>query len=214
LIDSEEVETKELNLIVKANTHGSAEAVSASMQQLSSKSIIANIIHIAVGDISEADVMLASASNATIIGFSVKEDSNAQRAAEIQGVKIKKYDIIYEILEDLEKTMLGLLDAEVKEVEIGQAEIRQVFTVGKTVKIAGCYVTEGKIQRNGIAVLERKGKEVLKGSIDQLKRFKDDVKEVATGYECGISFNKFNDIQEGDIIKVFVTEEVKKESLV
>lgn len=214
LIDGDAAVTKELNLIIKANTHGSAEAVSAAVQQLSSKSIIANIVHIAVGDISEADVMLASASNALIIGFSVKEDSNTLRAAEAQGVKIKKYDIIYEILEDLEKTMLGLLDAEVKEVEIGQAEIRQVFTVGKTTKIAGCYVTEGKIQRNGIAVLERKGKEIFKGAIDQLKRFKDDVKEVATGYECGISFAKFNDIEEGDVIKVFVTEEVKKESLV
>ncbi|MEI8377241.1 MAG: translation initiation factor IF-2 [bacterium] len=214
LIDGDALVTKELNLIIKANTHGSAEAVSAAVQQLSSKSIIANIVHIAVGDISEADVMLASASNAIIIGFSVKEDSNAQKAAETQGVKIRKYDIIYEILEDIEKTMLGLLDAVVKEVEIGQAEIRQVFTVGKTVKIAGCYVIEGKIQRNGIAVLERNGKEIFKGSIDQLKRFKDDVKEVATGYECGISFNKFNDIQEGDVIKVFVTEEVKKESLV
>ncbi|MDD3420057.1 MAG: translation initiation factor IF-2 [Candidatus Gastranaerophilales bacterium] len=214
LIDGSEIEVKELNLIIKANTHGSAEAVSAAVQQLSAKSIIVNIVHIAVGDISEADVMLASASNAIIIGFSVKEDSNAQRAAENQCVRIKKYDIIYEILEDLEKTMLGLLDAEIKEVEIGQAEIRQVFTVGKTVKIAGCYVTEGKIQRNGIARLERNGKEIFKGQIDQLKRFKDDVKEVATGYECGISFAKFNDIQEGDIIKVYTTEEVKKESLV
>lgn len=214
MIDGDVVATKELNLIIKANTHGSAEAVSAAVQQLSSKSIVAKIVHIAVGDISEADVMLASASNAIIIGFSVKEDSNVLRAAETQGVKIKKYNIIYEILEDIEKTMLGLLDAVVREVEIGQAEIRQVFTVGKTVKIAGCYVIEGKIQRNGIAILERKGKEVYKGSIDQLKRFKDDVKEVATGYECGISFSKFNDIQESDIIRVFVTEEVKKESLV
>jgi len=214
MIDGDVVATKELNLIIKANTHGSAEAVSAAVQQLSSKSIVAKIVHIAVGDISEADVMLASASNAIIIGFSVKEDSNVLKAAENQGVKIKKYNIIYEILEDIEKTMLGLLDAVVREVEIGQAEIRQVFTVGKTVKIAGCYVTDGKIQRNGIAVLERKGKEVFKGQIDQLKRFKDDVKEVATGYECGISFSKFNDIQEGDIIRVFVTEEVKKESLV
>ncbi len=214
LIDSDEAETKELNLIIKANTHGSAEAVSAAVQQLSSKSIVANIIHIAVGDISEADVMLASASNAIIIGFTVKEDSNAQRAAEAQGVKIKKYEIIYEILEDIEKTMLGLLDAEIKEVELGQAEIRQVFTVGKTIKIAGCYVTEGKVQRNAIAVIERNKKEIYKGSVDQLKRFKDDVKEVATGYECGISFVKFNDIQEGDIIKIFTTEEVKKETLV
>lgn len=214
LIDSDEAETKELNLIIKANTHGSAEAVSAAVQQLSSKSIVTNIVHIAVGDISEADVMLASASNAIIIGFTVKEDSNALKAADAQGVKIKKYDIIYEILEDIEKTMLGLLDAEIKEVEIGQAEIRQVFTVGKTIKIAGCYVTEGKIQRNAVAVIERNKKEIFKGQIDQLKRFKDDVKEVATGYECGISFAKFNDIEEGDIVKVFITEEVKKETLV
>lgn len=213
LIDSEEAETKELNLIIKANTHGSAEAVSAAVQQLSSKSIVANIIHIAVGDISEADVMLASASNALIIGFSVKEDSNALRAAETQNVKIKKYDIIYEILEDIEKTMLGLLDAEIKEVEVGQAEIRQIFTIGKTTKIAGCYVQEGKVIKNGIAIIERKGKQIYKGAIDQLKRFKDDVKEVATGYECGISFVKFNDIEESDIIRVFTTEEVKKESL-
>lgn len=214
LIDSDEKETKELNLIIKASTHGSAEAVSAAVQQLSSKSIVTNIVHIGVGDISEADVMLASASNAIIIGFTVKEDSNAQKAAEAQGVKIKKYEIIYEILEDIEKTMLGLLDAEIKEVEIGQAEIRQVFTVGKTMKIAGCYVTEGKIQRNAFVVVERGKKEIFKGSIDQLKRFKDDVKEVASGYECGISFTKFNEIEEGDIVRVFIKEEIKKESLV
>ena len=213
LIDSDEAETKELNLIIKANTHGSAEAVSVAVQQLSSKSIVAKIIHIAVGDISEADVMLASASNALIIGFSVKEDSNALRAAESQNVKIKKYEIIYEILEDIEKTMLGLLDAEIKEVEIGQAEIRQIFTVGKTTKIAGCYVLEGKVLKNCIAVVERNGKQIFKGAIDQLKRFKDDVKEVATGYECGISFAKFNDIEENDIIKVLTTEEIKKETL-
>jgi translation initiation factor IF-2 len=209
-----EDEIKELNIIIKASTHGSAEAVSASIQQLTSKSVMVNMVHIGVGDISEADVMLASASNALIIGFTVKEDQNAEKAAEREGINIRKYDIIYQILEDIEKTMLGLLQPELKEVELGQAEVRQVFTVGKTTKIAGCYVLEGKIIRNKTAIVERKGKEIFKGTIDQLKRFKDDAKEVASGFECGISFNKFNDIEEGDIIKVLTTEEIERKTLV
>ena len=205
---------KRLNLIIKANTHGSAEAVSQGVSQLESKEIITKIVHVGVGDISEADVMLASASNAIILGFTVKEDLNAQMAAEKQGVKIKKYNIIYQVLEDLEQTMLNLLKPEIKEVFLGQAEVRQIFTVGKTTRIAGCYVTEGKIIRNKTAVVVRKGEEIFKGQIDQLKRFKDDVKEVATGFECGISFDKFNDLQEGDIIKVTTTEEVERQVLV
>ena len=127
---------------------------------------------------------------------------------------IKKYDIIYQILEDLEQTMLSLLQPEIKEVELGKAEVRQVFTVGKTSRIAGCYVTEGKILRGKTASVIRNGEEIFKGTIDQLKRFKDDVKEVATGFECGISFSKFNDIQEGDIIQVSTTEEVERQALV
>lgn len=203
----------QLNLIIKANTHGSAEAVSQAVAQLESKEIATKIIHVGVGDISEADVMLASASGAIILGFSVKEDNKALVAAEKEGVVIKKYDIIYQILEDLEKTMLSLLQPEIKHVEIGKAEVRQVFTVGKTGKIAGCYVIEGKIQRNKTAILMRDGKEIFRGAIDQLKRFKDDVKEVAQGFECGISFAKFNDIEEGDIIEVSTTEEVERVSL-
>ena len=190
----------QLNLIIKANTHGAAEAVSQAIAQL-------------VGDISEADVMLASASNALILGFTVKEDSNALAAAEREGVTIKKYDIIYQILEDIEKTMLSLLEPEVKEVELGKAEVRQVFTIGKTIKIAGCYVTEGKIVRSKDAVLYRNGQEIYRGAIDQLKRFKDDVKEVAQGFECGISFAKWNDIEVGDIIEVSTKEEVQRKSL-
>lgn len=205
--------TIQLNLIIKANTNGSAEAVSQAVNQLESKEISTKIIHIGVGDISEADVMLASASGAIILGFSVKEDSKALATAEREGVTIKKYDIIYQILEDLEKTMLSLLEPEIKHVEIGKAEVRQVFTVGKTTKIAGCYVTEGKIQRNKTAILLRDGKEIFRGAIDQLKRFKDDVKEVAQGFECGISFAKFNDLEEGDIIEVSTTEEVERVSL-
>jgi len=203
----------QLNLIIKANTHGSAEAVSQAIAQLDSKEIKTKIIHVGVGDISEADVMLASASGALILGFTVKEDGNALAAAERESVTIKKYDIIYQILEDMEKTMLSLLEPEIKEVELGKAEIRQVFTIGKTTKIAGCYVTEGKIVRSKDAVLYRNGKEIYRGAIDQLKRFKDDVKEVAQGFECGISFAKFNDLEVGDIIEVSTTEQVERKSL-
>ena len=202
-----------LNLIIKANTHGAAEAVSQAIAQLDSNEITTKIIHVGVGDISEADVMLASASNALILGFTVKEDSNALAAAEKEGVTIKKYDIIYQILEDIEQTMLSLLEPEVKEVELGKAEVRQVFTIGKTTKIAGCYVTEGKIVRAKDAKLIRNDEVIFEGAIDQLKRFKDDVKEVAQGFECGISFAKWNDIEVGDIIEVSTTEEVERKSL-
>ena len=190
----------QLNLIIKANTNGSAEAVSQAIAQLESNEIKTKIIHVGVGDISEADVMLASA-------------SNALAAAEKEGVTIKKYDIIYQILEDIEKTMLSLLQPEIKEVELGKAEVRQIFTIGKTTRIAGCYVTEGKIVRSKDAVLYRDGKEIFRGAIDQLKRFKDDVKEVAQGFECGISFAKWNDIEVGDIIEVSTKEEIERSSL-
>ena len=203
----------QLNLIIKANTHGAAEAVAQSIAQVESKEITTKIIHVGVGDISEADVMLASASNALILGFTVKEDANAMASAEKEGVTIKKYDIIYQLLEDVERTLLSLLEPEIKEVELGKAEIRQVFTIGKTNKIAGCYVLEGKIVRSKDAALVRNGEVIFRGAIDQLKRFKDDVKEVAQGFECGISFAKWNDIQEGDIIEVSTTEEVERKSL-
>lgn len=205
---------KHLNLIVKANTNGSAEALSQAIGQFKSKEIIIKLIHVGVGDISEADVMLAAASNAIILGFSVKEDNNAEIAAARENVVIKKYEIIYQILEDLEKTMLNLLQPEIKEIELGKAEVRQVFNVGKVGKIAGCYVLEGKIQRGKTAKVVRNGETIFTGTIDQLKRFKDDVKEVATGFECGISFAKFNDIQEGDVIEVSTTEEIERHALV
>ena len=203
----------QLNLIIKANTHGSAEAVSQAIAQLESKEISTKIIHVGVGEISEADVMLAAASGAIILGFTVKEDCNALAAADREGVVIKKYDIIYQILEDIEKTMISLLSPELKVVSVAKAEIRQVFTIGKTIKIAGCYVTEGKVNRNNTAIIRRNGKEIFKGNIDQLKRFKDDVKEVAQGFECGISFVKFNDIEEGDIIEFTKTEEIERSEL-
>ena len=202
-----------LNLIIKANTHGSAEAVAQAIAQFESKEIVTKMIHVGVGDISEADVMLASASNALILGFTVKEDSNALTAAEREGVTIKKYDIIDQILEDIEHTMISLLSPEVKEIQTGQVEIRQIFTIGKIQKIAGCYVTEGKISKNDTAVIYRNGQEIFKGAVDQLKRFKDDVKEVAQGFECGLSFVKFNDIEVGDIVKFTTTQEIERTDL-
>ncbi len=214
LLQGIEGEIKELNIIIKATTHGSAEAVSGALQQLESKKIFVKIIHLAIGDISEADVMLASASNAIIIGFGVKEDPNALKVAADEGIVIRKYDIIYKMLEDIEQTMLGLLEPEYKEVEVGTAEVRQIFTVGKNIKIAGCYVLEGKIIRNKEARVIRDGKEIYKGTLNQLKRFKDDVKEVNSGYECGISFDKFNDLEEGDLIKVLTKEEIQRHTLV
>ncbi len=212
--NGEDDSIKKLNLIIKANTHGSAEAVSQGVAQLESKEIVVKIIHVGVGDISEADVMLADASNAIILGFGVKEGPNALLLAEKQGVMIKKYNIIYQVLEDIENTMLKLLEPEIKEVALGVAEVRQIFTIGKVNKIAGCYVTEGKVVRNKTAVVERDGIEIFRGQIDQLKRFKDDAKEVQQGFECGISFAKFNDLKEGDIIRVSTTEEVERQVLI
>ena len=209
-----EEEIPQLNLIIKADTYGSAEAVSQAIAQFESKEIVTKIIHVGVGDISEADVMLASASGALILGFGVKEDNNALIAAGKENVIIKKYDIIYQILEDIEKTMISLLSPETKEIIVGVAEVRQVFTIGKTTKIAGCYVIEGKINRNNKVIVRRgDGQEVYSGSVDQLKRFKDDVKEVAQGYECGISFVKFNDIVEGDYVEFVATEEIERTEL-
>jgi len=206
-------EIKVLNLIIKANTHGSAEAVSQAIGRVKSKEVIPKIVHVGVGDISEADLLLASASGAIILGFTVKEDANCLNSSEYSKVMIKKYDIIYQVLEDIEKTMLSLLDPEIEEVDLGRAEVRQIFTIGKTNKIAGCYVTEGKIVRGTTACIIRGGKQIFKGEINQLKRFKDDVKEVKEGFECGLSFAKFNDIQEGDIIEVSTTKEVERVSL-
>ena len=214
VVGEDESEIKHLNLIIKANTNGAAEAVSQAVAQMESQEIVVKIIHIGVGDISEADVMLASASDAIILGFGVKEDNNALLAAEKEKITIKKYDIIYQILEDLEQTMLKLLEPELKEVYLGKAEVRQVFTIGKMTRIAGCYVVEGKILKSKNAKVMREGREIFHGTIDQLKRFKDDVKEVQQGFECGISFEKFNDIEVGDIIEVSTTEEIERVSLV
>ena len=206
-------EIQNLNIIIKADTDGSVKAVEAVLLELKSKEVVVKIVHSGVGDISEADVMLALTSSCIIIGFRVKEDSNAVKVAQEQDVQIRTYDIIYEISDDIEKTMLGLLQPELREVELGVAEVRELFTIGKNLVIAGCYVLEGKITRNRTAKVYRNNKEIFKGNLDNLRRFKDDAKEVLSGFECGISFNKFNDLQVGDIIKVSTVEEIERENL-
>ncbi len=206
-----EDEQKEFNIIVKADTQGSAEAVTDALIALSTDEIQIKIIHSGTGNITDADLMLGSASKALVIGFGIKEDVAIAQAAENYGLKIKIYDIIYRMTEEVEKMMLGELSPERSEVEVGQAEVRQIFTAGKSV-IAGCMVQKGKMLRGAKAVVSRAGKEVFSGDLSQLKRFKDDAKEVASGYECGISFDKFNDIQVGDLITVFTVEETERTS--
>lgn len=207
-----ERETQDFYCIVKADTQGSLEAVTASLLQMATEEVSVHILHAATGDISETDVMLASANDAVIIAFNVKSEATAQRMIVDQKARVRFYDVIYHITEDVEKMMLGLLAPEQEEVQIGTAEVRQLFTAGKKT-IAGCYITSGKVVRNGIAKVMRKGREVFMGNLDQLKRFREDAKEVAAGYECGISFDKFNDLQEGDIIELYALKEVERTSL-
>jgi translation initiation factor IF-2 len=203
-------EVKDINIIVKADVQGSVEAMAGSLQKIEVEGVKVKIIHTGAGAISESDVILASASNAIIIGFNVRPDVNAKRTAELENVDIRLHRIIYKAIEEIEAAMKGMLDPEFEEKVIGQAEVRQVFKVSKVGTIAGCYVTEGKITRDSGVRLIRDGVVVFEGQLDTLKRFKDDVKEVATNYECGITIEKFNDIKEGDIIEAFVMEEIKR----
>lgn len=207
----EQGEVHDLNIIVKADVLGTAEAIADQVRKLSTKEVNVRVLRAATGDISENDVNLATSSNAIVIGFNVQPDSNATRAAEGAGVDIRTYNIIYEIIDNLELAIQGLLQPIKQEVQIGSAEVRQVFKLGKNQVIAGCYVLNGKIQRNGIARVMRGTTQIFEGKIDTLRRFKDDVKEVAQGFECGMSFERFNDITEGDIINVHIIQEVKRE---
>jgi len=202
--------TKTLNIIVKADVAGSAEAVKASLIKLSNEEVKVNVIHSAVGGITESDVMLAAASNAIIVGFSVRPDKNALDSAERNGVDIRTHRIIYEIIDEVEAALKGMLDPTFKEVILGHAEVRQTIRVPNVGTIAGCYVKDGKISRSAKIRIVRDGIVIAEDEIASLKRFKDDVRDVAEGYECGVGLNKFNDIKEGDMYEAFVMEEVKK----
>ncbi|WP_089970103.1 translation initiation factor IF-2 [Lihuaxuella thermophila] len=206
----QEGEMKELNVIIKADVHGSAEAMKGSLEKIDVEGARVKIIHSGVGAITESDIILASASNAIIVGFNVRPEPNARAMAEQEKVDIRLHRVIYNAIEEIEAAMKGLLDPEYAEKVMGTAEVRQIFKVSKVGTIAGCYVTEGKVVRDGHIRLIRDGIVIHEGKLDTLKRFKDDVREVAQGYECGLTLENYNDIKEGDIIEVYVIEEVER----
>jgi translation initiation factor IF-2 len=201
---------KELNIIVKGDVDGSIEALSDSLQKLSTEQIQVNIIHKAVGQISESDVLLATASDAIIIGFQVRPSAGARKLAEKESVDIRLYSIIYQAIDEIKDAMEGMLSPDIKEEIVGTAEIRETFKISKTGTVAGCFVLEGKIVRNYKIRLIRDGIVIYTGALGSLKRFKDDVKEVTHGYECGLNIDKFNDMKVGDVIESFHTIEVAK----
>ncbi len=207
----QEGQIKELGIIVKADVQGSVEALRQALERLNTGEVKVNIIHGGVGAIRETDVMFASASNAIIIGFNVRPDVNARKAAENEKVDIRLYRVIYDAIEDVKAAMSGLLDPEYREVMLGRAEIRKVFKASRIGTIAGCYVVEGKIERDAGVRVVRDGIVVHEGKLESLKRFKDDVKEVVQGYECGLALEKFNEIQEGDVIEAFNIETIKRQ---
>ncbi|WP_413301284.1 translation initiation factor IF-2 [Bacillus sp. 1P10SD] len=203
-------EMKDLNIILKADVQGSAEAVAASLQKIDVEGVNIKIIHSGAGAINESDITLAAASNAIVIGFNVRPDVNAKRAAEAEKVDVRLHRIIYKVIEEIEAAMKGMLDPEFQEKIIGQAEVRQTFKVSKVGTIAGSFVTEGKITRDSGIRLVRNGVVIFEGQIDALKRFKDDAKEVSKGYECGVTIKNYNDVKEGDIIEAYVMEEIER----
>ena len=204
-------EMKELPIIVKADVQGSAEAVKQSLEKLSNDEVRVKVIHAAVGAISKSDVMLASASNAIIIGFNVRPDATAKADAEHDQVEMRMYRVIYDALEDVKAAMKGMLAPKFREVELGHAEVRNVFKLSSAGTIAGCYVKEGKVARHAKIRVVRDGIVIAEDEILSLKRFKDDQREVAAGYECGIGLEKFNDIKEGDIFESFIMEEYRED---
>ena len=205
-----EGEVRELNLIIKADVQGSAEAVKQALGRLSTDEVRVKTIHSGVGAITESDVMLAKASNAIIIGFNVRPVTNAYELAEKEQVDIRTYRVIYDAIQDVEAAMKGLLDPEFKEVVIGRLEVRATFKVSGVGVVAGCYVTNGVVRRNAHVRVVRDGVVIHEGEIASLKRFKDDVKEVASGYECGLGVENFNDIKENDIIEAFINKEIER----
>jgi len=206
-----EGQVKELPVVIKADVQGSVEALKQSLERLSNEEVKVNIIHGGVGAITETDIMLASASNAIIIGFNVRPDINARRVAESEKVDIRMYRVIYDAIEDVRAALSGLLEPEYREVVLGRAEVRKTFKVSRIGTIAGCYVVDGKLQRDAGVRVIRDGVVIHEGRLDSLKRFKDDVREVVQGYECGLTLDKFNEIREGDFIEAFTTEAVKRE---
>lgn len=209
----QEGKVKELAIVVKADVQGSVEAIRQSLEKLSTDDVKVRVIHGAVGAITETDVTLAAASNALVIGFNVRPDGKATVQAEKEGIEIKTYRIIYDAIEDVKSAMIGMLEPEYKEVVNGKAEVRMTYKISNVGTIAGCYVIDGKIVRNSEIRVIRDGIVIFESTLASLKRFKDDAKEVARGYECGLSVEKFNDLKEGDIIESFTMEAIKRKEL-
>jgi len=206
-----EGKVRELRIVLKADTSGSAEALKDSLEGQSLDEVRVRVMHSGVGGVNVSDVSLAKASEAIIVGFHVDVLADAKALAEVEGIEIRTYKIIYAMLDDVRSAMLGLLEPEKKEVKIGKAEIRQVFRIPKVGQVLGCYVTEGKLKRDAQVKVSRAGKEIFAGKISTLKRFKDDVREVETGYECGASIDNAPELETGDVIDAFITEETKRE---
>jgi len=203
-------DVKELAVVLKADVHGSLEALQGMFSKLGTPEVKVKIIHSAVGGITESDVLLASTAKGLIIGFNVRPDGNATNQSKRLGIEIRTYSIVYELIDDMKKAMAGLLAPTVVEKVMGRAEVRNTFTVPKIGTIAGCFVVDGKISRSNMARLIRDGKIVYEGKIGSLKRFKDDAREVATGFECGIGIENFNDVKVGDVIEAFSKEEIAR----
>ena len=201
---------KELPIIVKADVQGSVEAVKQSLLKLSNEEVVVKVIHGGVGAINESDVSLASASNAIIIGFNVRPDATAKATAEREGVDVRLYKVIYNAIEDVQAAMKGMLDPIFEEKVLGHAEVRQIFKASGVGNIAGSYVLDGILQRGCKVRISREGKQIFEGNLASLRRFQDDVKEVKTGYECGLVFEGFNDIQELDIVESYTMVEVPR----
>ena len=205
-----EGQVKELNIVIKADVQGSVQAVKQSLEKLSNEEVAVRVIHGGVGAINESDIMLAAASNAIIIGFNVRPVPSAESLAEKESVDVRSYTIIYKAIEDIQAAMTGMLDPEYRDEDTGKAEIREVYKISGVGTVSGCYVTSGKIFRNGKVRIVRDGIIIHEGEIQALKRFKDDVKEVNNGYECGMSFVNYNDIKVGDIVEAYITKEVER----
>ena len=200
---------KELKLIVKGDVQGSVEAVKSSLEKLTNEEVKVKVIHAAAGAINESDVMLAESSKAIVIGFNVRPDSKAKTLAERSKVDVRSYRIIYELLDDIEAALKGMLSPKYQEIYMGKAEVRQTFNITGVGMVAGCYVTEGKLVRGGKLRIYRDDVMIVEGNVKQLKRFKDDVKEVAFGFECGCAIENFNEIKVGDFIECYLIEEIK-----
>ena len=205
-----EGEMKELPIIVKADVQGSVEAVKQSLEKISNDEVRVKVIHGGVGAVNESDVMLANASNAIIVGFNVRPDPVAKASAERDGVDMRMYRVIYDAIEEIETAMKGMLAPKFKEVETARVEIRQVYKITGVGAVAGCYVVDGKISRNDNVRIVRDGIIIADDKMSSLKRFKDNVRDVAAGYECGITLEKFNDFKEGDIFEAYVMSEIEQ----